>query len=355
MDNNMTSLENESTDLLELIEDELEQAQKNLNEVNLMLEQSQVELSKLTQRNATITGHLQKIQIDFESIPKADIRMAYNAVLDTQQRLLVMKGQLDKLQAEKKHINHAVDYLQNVRNILINTSNFSGGSGSTAVSNVLEMVIDAQESERQRLSRQMHDGPAQALSNFIVQAEITNKLFDLDQVRAKEELANLKTSAAGTFQKIRNFIIELRPMMLDDLGFFPTVRRYIESFKEQTNINLSIAVYGEERRLDPYLEVMLFRAIQELIRNAYQHNQENVGNLQVEVEITIDDENIRASVTDNGSGFNPEILSQTHGLGLKLIRERVDMLGGIFRVEISDKQECSVIIQVPSLEAGILV
>jgi two-component system sensor histidine kinase DegS len=213
------------------------------------------------------------------------------------------------------------------------------------------MIIDAQESERQRLSRQMHDGPAQALSNFIVQAEITNKLFDLDQSKAKEELLNLKNTATSTFQKIRNYIIDLRPMMLDDLGLFPTVRRYAEAFKDQYHTDVSVGIYGQEQRFESYLEVMLFRAIQELLRNAYEHNQENTGKLKIEIQITVDEANIRVNVSDNGNGFNPDTLSQTSGLGLKLIRERVEMLGGLFEIDSSLGQGCNVIIQVPGIEA----
>lgn len=354
MDRNFGANEKEPADLLDLVNDELEQSKRNLNEVSLMLEQSQVELSKLTQRNASITGHLQKIQSEFESTSKADIRMAYNAALDAQQRLLVMRSQLEKLQSEQTHLTHYMRMLNRIKDVLSDSGKAIVGLGNKASSAVLEMVIDAQESERQRLSRQMHDGPAQALSNFIVQAEITNKLFDLDQTKAKEELLNLKNTATGTFQKIRNFIIDLRPMMLDDLGLFPTVRRYAEAFKEQTNTEVSVTIYGQEHRLEPYLEVMLFRAIQELLRNAHQHNQENSGKLKTEVQITMDEANIRVSVNDNGIGFDPGILNQTSGLGLKLIRERVDMLGGLFEVDSSIGQGCNVIIRVPSIEAGSL-
>ena len=101
-------------------------------------------------------------------------------------------------------------------------------------------MINAQEAERQRLSRQMHDGPAQALSNFIVQTEIANRLLDIDAKRAKEELDNLKNSAMNTFKEVRTFIFELRPMMLDDLGLFPTVRRYVDNFKEQTGAEVNL-------------------------------------------------------------------------------------------------------------------
>jgi two-component system sensor histidine kinase DegS len=191
------------------------------------------------------------------------------------------------------------------------------------------MLVNAQETERQRLSRQMHDGPAQALSNFILQTEIAMRLFDVDAGQAKGELNSLKASAMNTFQKVRNFIFELRPMMLDDLGLVPTVRRYSDAFKEQTGLDINVTVTGTERRLEPYLEVMLFRAIQELLGNTARHGQGTM----VKVILDMGEDRIRVSVDDNGRGFDPEVVQQGQSLGLKLIRERAEMLGGNFEMD----------------------
>ena len=131
------------------------------------------------------------------------------------------------------------------------------------------------------------------------------------------------------FQKVRNFIFELRPMMLDDLGLVPTVRRYVDAFKEQTGLDISVTVTGSERRLEPYVEVMLFRAIQELLGNAARHSQASM----VRILLDMGQERVRVSVDDNGKGFDPEILQQNNSLGLRLIRERAEMLGGNFEVD----------------------
>jgi two-component system sensor histidine kinase DegS len=206
------------------------------------------------------------------------------------------------------------------------------------------MLVNAQETERQRLSRQMHDGPAQALSNFILQTEIAMRLFEIDAAQAKDELNNLKTSAMSTFQKVRNFIFELRPMMLDDLGLVPTVRRYADAFKEQTSIDVSLTVTGNERRLEPYLEVMLFRAIQELLGNGARHSQAT----QVKILLDMGEERIRVSVDDNGRGFDPEVIQQGTSLGLKLIRERAEMLGGNFEIDSAVGRGARIAFAVPA-------
>jgi len=196
------------------------------------------------------------------------------------------------------------------------------------MSNV-EMLVNAQESERQRLSRQMHDGPAQAFANFILQTEIAMRLMDVDPTKARDELGNLKSSAMGTFQKVRNFIFELRPMMLDDLGLLPTIRRYCDVFNEQAGLDVNVNLTGNERRLESYLEVMIFRAIQELLGNAARHSQAT----QIKLNVDLSDELVRVSIDDNGKGFDIESAKQKQNLGLNLIRERAEMLGGSFEVD----------------------
>jgi len=324
-------MENPSGGELDL-QKELEETTRALREITLMIEQSQGELSKLSQRNAAITTHLQQVQGQMDSVPPQEIRNAYDSALDAQQRLFVMRGQLEKLQAEKNHLERLKTILEKAPASSGQGASASSSAGaSKGVMTSVEMLVNAQETERQRLSRQMHDGPAQALSNFILQTEIAMRLFDVDAAKAKDELNNLKSSAMGTFQKVRNFIFELRPMMLDDLGLVPTVRRYADAFKEQTSLDVNVTVTGNERRLEPYLEVMMFRALQELLGNTARHSQAT----QVKVMLDMGEDRVRVSVDDNGRGFDPDTIQQGNSLGLKLIRERAEMLGGTFDVDSS--------------------
>jgi two-component system sensor histidine kinase DegS len=324
---------------------ELDEATRSLREVTLMIEQSQGEVSKLTQRNAAITTHLQQVVGQLDKLPPQEIRNAYDSALDAQQRLFVMRGQLEKLQNERSHLERFKSTLERMRDQSSGASASapSIGNAKSPLASV-EMLVNAQETERQRLSRQMHDGPAQALSNFILQTEIAMRLLEIDAGQARDELNSLKTSAMGTFQKVRNFIFELRPMMLDDLGLVPTVRRYADAFKEQAGLDVSVTVTGNERRLAPYLEVMLFRAIQELLGNTARHSQAT----QVKVLVDMGDDRVRVSVDDNGKGFDADAVLQGTSLGLKLIRERSEMLGGSFEVDSSIGKGSRVSFTVPA-------
>lgn len=321
---------------------ELAETLRALREISLMIEHSQTELSKLAQRNASITAHLQQVQIRLDQTPAAEVRMAYDAALDAQQRLFVMRGQLDKLQSDKDHLEKYKNALER----LGHAASPAGGGQTGGVKGTvgeIEMVVNAQEAERQRLSRQMHDGPAQAMSNFILQTEIAMRLLDADPKKAKEELANLKGSALGTFQKLRNFIFELRPMMLDDLGLTPTIRKYVDAFKEQTGIEVGVTVTGTERRLEPYLEVMIFRAVQELLGNAARHSQA----ASIKLQADMGNDAVRVSVDDNGRGFDPEAARGSASLGLRLIQERVEALGGAFGVDTAVGKGARIVLSVP--------
>ncbi len=312
------------------VQAELDETEGSLREVTLMIEQSQDEVGKLTQRNAAITAHLQQIKSEISQMSAEEVRLAYDSALEAQQRLLVMRGQLDKLQNDKNHLERYKNVLHQADGSSRDNLNQTGGAKQTEANNI-EMIVNAQEAERQRLSRQMHDGPAQALSNFILQAEIAMRLLSVDIDQAKDELNSLKASAMRTFQKVRNFIFELRPMMLDDLGLIPTIRRYAETFREQSGIEINLLVSGTERRLEPYLEVMVFRALQELLGNASSHSHATVVKVYVDVGGSL----LKVSVDDNGKGFDVETVSQGSSLGLKLIKDRVEMLGGSFDIDSS--------------------
>lgn len=327
---------------------ELEQNRRELKEIELMIEQSQVEVEKLVRRNGTASAKLQQIQSQFDSIPRSDIRAIYDAALDAQQRLFVMRGQLEKLQSDRKHLERYRLLLEKLWGVLesipVVSADGKPARSASATAEKLETMIQAQEAERQRLSQQMHDGPAQALSNFILQTEIAMRLFDMDQDKARDELANLKAAATKTFQQVRNFISELRPMMLDDLGLVPTLKRYVENFKEQVDMDVHLDVAESEQRLSPYLEVMIFRAVQELLGNAANHSQASM----VKIVLDISEQRIRVSVEDNGRGFDAASIAEREGMGLKLIKDRVEMLGGHMDVDSAPGQGTRIAFDVPA-------
>jgi two-component system sensor histidine kinase DegS len=328
-------------DAQERLHEELERSTKELHDIQQRIEHSQAEVNNLANRNAAVTAKLQQIQGSLESTSRSDIRVAYDRALEALQRLFVMRGQLERLQSEEESMGRYVELLERVNDVFMVGTSAEPGSAASFAS--MEMMIQAQESERQRLSRQMHDGPAQALANFILQTEIASRLFEVDQDQAREELQVLKNAAKTTFQQVKDFIFQLRPMMLDDLGLIPTINRFVDGVKEQSQASIIVAISGEERRLEPYLEVVVFRSIQEILDNALRHSQASEVRLQLDVPT----EQIRASIDDNGKGFDTIGLDSQGNIGLTLIKERVEMLGGSFDVDSVIGQGTRVAFDIP--------
>lgn len=348
MDNDPMTIANAADDYQERLLADFETTKAALTEVSATLNQSQNELNRLMQIKANVTAQLQQFSGDSDNVSKADIRNAFNSAMDAQQRLLVMRGQLDKLQEQKNSLQKYYSLLASILEYLHNGQSKSNAvQDSTDKVTMLEMLITSQESERQKLSRQMHDGPAQALSNFIVQSEIATRMYEIDQTKAKEELEKLKLSAMGTFQKIRTYISDLRPMMLDDLGLVPTIKRYVNNMKEQTGVDVNLIVIGTYRRLKPYLEVFVFRAVQEMIGNAIKHNQDNVSKIKIDITITLENNLVKSEIKDNGKGIKQSEMQSTGGLGLKLIRERSQLLGGSLEVVSSESEGTQVTLTIP--------
>jgi len=307
---------------------EHEQAQRELKEIDLLIQQTTSEVERLAQRNTQVTNRLRQIEATLDTVPREDIRESYTAVLDTQQRLFTMRGQLEKLQSNQRSMTRYLDMLRNVLEIASQAEHEPRAAEETEPSQPLVVrIIEAQERERLRLSRQIHDGPAQSLTNLILQAEICERLFEKDPDRARAELANLRNAVAGTFQKVKGFILSLRPMMLDDLGVVPTMRRYVDNFSDNTGIATQLTITGKERRLASHKEVTIFRLVQELLDNAVEHGHAS----NVQISLDLGEEIARVSVEDNGSGFEISdalISPDADRLGLATMRERIEMLNG---------------------------
>jgi two-component system sensor histidine kinase DegS len=305
-----------------------EQVQRELKEIDLLIQQTTAEVERLAQRNTQVTNRLRQIEAALDTVPREDIQEAYAAVMDTQQRLFTMRGQLEKLQSNQRSMTNYLDLLRNMLEFADQAKHEPQVSreGEPAQPLVVR-IIEAQERERQKLSRQMHDGPAQALTNLILQAEICERLFETDPERARAELANLRNAVAGTFQTIKGFILKLRPMMLDDLGVVPTLRRYVDSFSDNRGVPTHLTFTGKERRLASHKEVTIFRVVQDLLNNAVDHSHAS----SVQITLDIGEDIARVSVEDNGSGFElTDTLNSPDAdqLGLATLRERVEMLGG---------------------------
>ncbi len=329
-----------------------EQTQRDLKEIDILINQSAAEVERLAQRNAQVTSQVRQLSTNLETLPRDYIIEVYEALKDAQQRLFTMRGQLEKLQSDQRNLERLAEFQARFIDLSegLDSMPVSGGSRSQYqlkegdVSSVIR-VIQTEEAAKQSLVREMHDGPASSLSNFILQAEICQRFFDVNPDRARAELNALKSAAASTFNDVKNFIFDLRPMMLDDLGVVPTLRRYVESFQEKNNLPVAITVTGAERRLESHVEVTIFRGVQELLNNALSHAKAT----QIQVSVDMAQNQVTAVVEDNGSGFNADevMMNANKTIGLSALRERIEMLGGELDIQSSLGQGARMTFTIP--------
>ena len=308
-----------------------EQAKKELKEVDMLIQQTSVEVDRIMQANSRAVARARQIESSFDTSPREDIKNAYDSLIENQRRLFTMRGQLEKLQSDQKNLARLAELYKNILDHTapeeINVAEGLGFDASPAPQAMVISIIEAQEQERLRLSRQMHDGPAQALTNLVLQAEICERLFDRDPARAKDELSELKKNVVNTFKSVKGFIFDLRPMMLDDLGLAPTLRRYVEGTKESGYTGLSLHITGKDRRLAAHKEVTIFRVVQALIHLGREQSRAS----SINVTLDIGDPQVSVTIEDNGNGFElDEALTTADAVRLNLPthRERIEMLGG---------------------------
>ncbi len=319
------------SEALDVLGGELERVNAELRDIATKLDQSRVQVEQLAQRNAVVVGEVRRVEGALEETPRVNLKEIYTEALETQQRLLTSRGQMEKLQGQEIVRKQEADLLKKAIEALQRAPDGASASVNRGLSDreMIIRVIDAQEEEREKLARAMHDGPAHSLTNFILQAEIVQKLFEKNPEKAREELAALKTAAGAAFQKVRQFIFNLRPMMLTDLGLVPTVKRYLAAFEEQTGVQSEFIMTGRERRLEGYREVLVFRGVQELMANS---REQGANSLKVTLEVG--DDEVHAIVEDNGRGYGTGKLSlEPQGeIGLSALQERITLVDGRLQI-----------------------
>lgn len=207
-------------------------------------------------------------------------------------------------------------------------------------------VIRAQEEERLRLAREIHDGPAQTFANICLRLEITEKLLELDPSRVKAELNDLKDLVRTNLQEIRRIIFDLRPMALDDLGIVPAIAKYLDNFQKNYSINCELQVEGREKRLLPALEEAIFRLIQEGLTNVAKH----AHSVKVDILLVYQEDWMIAQIRDYGKGFevNSTLTAPGKHFGLIGMRERVEMFSGRFSVHSTLGKGTTIKLSIPS-------
>jgi signal transduction histidine kinase len=204
----------------------------------------------------------------------------------------------------------------------------------------LRRVVHAQEDERRRLARELHDETGQALTSILLGLK---GLEDLDDMAALEEgVAALRERVVATLQDVRRLAVELRPAALDDFGLEAALERLTAGFAEQTGLKVELESRLQDDRLPEEVETVLYRIVQEALTNIVKHAEAG----RVSIVITQKAGAVGAVIEDDGRGFDPGT-SVDGGIGLIGMRERVALLDGSMTIEAAPGKGTTLVIEVP--------
>jgi PAS domain S-box-containing protein len=203
------------------------------------------------------------------------------------------------------------------------------------------LVTRVIEEERKRVARELHDDTAQALVALV--RSIDRLLLDAAERQPhRKRIEEARALAEGILKDVRRFSRDLRPSLLDDLGLVPAMEWLTEDLGQQSGVHAQLDVIGIPRRLDPDLELSLFRIAQEALSNVRRHAHAS----QVIVRLSFADKRVRLVVRDDGVGFvpseRPADLSSARGLGIRGMRERAELIGGVFAITSSPGKGTSI-------------
>ena len=212
-----------------------------------------------------------------------------------------------------------------------------------------DRIIQAYEQERQRLAREIHDGPAQILANAIFELEYFERLIDKDPSSVKSQLGQFKSDMRNGLAEVRRFIFDLRPPSLGDMGLFVALRRYLEDYERHFGISVRSELPQLRERLPTTKEVALFRIVQEALQNVQKHAAAS----RVAVRGEIDSGVLRLCVEDDGRGFDLTEVERRHtrNLGLTSMRERAELIDAQLEIVTAPDQGTRITVSVP-LESG---
>jgi len=365
----ITSLESGKKQIFEISDEartEWEELEHKLVSLKNSVKETIEEVEKLYILEKESRQRLMIVSKNFKIYTEEDIKKAYDATRDFQIKLALSKDRESQLKTQRNELETRIRKMRNTleradylvshvavaMNYLINSlMNISNTLEEMQKKELLGIqVIMAQEEERQRLARDIHDGPAQSLSNIILKCEICEKFFETDLKKAKQEIKDLKKLVRSSLKELRDIIFDLRPMSLDDLGLLPTLHAYVSKFSDETGIKLELDLFRQSAEIDPIVEVAIFRIIQEALSNIKKHAKAT----HTVIRMQINDGILNATISDNGVGFDYDRRQKYNqestgagGFGIYGMRQRAELLKGELNLESQLGKGTKIVLNIP--------
>jgi two-component system, NarL family, sensor histidine kinase DegS len=339
---------------------EHERLLQELMEVKMLTKQTIEEADKLEIQTRLSRQRLAEVSKDFSLYSEEEIREAYEKahelhmalamVREREKQLRLRRDELERrLVGLKETIERAEHLVGQITVVLdyLNSDFRQVGEFIEGAKQKQEFglkIIEAQEEERKRLSREIHDGPAQTLAHAILRSDFIEKVLkDRGIEAAIAEIRDFKKMVRSALYEVRRIIYDLRPMALDDLGLIPTLRKYLQTIEDYNReITVSFVHIGEEVRLPARMEVAVFRLVQESVQNALKHAEAT----EIQVRTEMNNNQLLVMVKDNGKGFDTTVKKE-NAFGLIGMKERVELLQGTLTIRSKIGFGTTIFIRIP--------
>ncbi|KOS60751.1 sensor histidine kinase [Lysinibacillus agricola] len=296
----------------------------------------------------------------FDNYTEEQVREAYETAHDFQVKLSVIRTQEKQLRDKRDDLERRLrglldtieraDHIVNQVNVVLNylTSDLRNVGLALEQAKMKQdfgiRIIAAQEEERKRLSREIHDGPAQMLANVLMRTDLIDRTYREKGIEyALAEIADLKKTVRNALSEVRRIIYDLRPMALDDLGIVPTLKKYLSTVTEYNpGVEVHFQSRSTEKRIPSNYEVSIFRLVQECVTNAMKHG--NCKDIWVKLEWLNNAVNI--VVKDDGKGFDPQVVKD-HSFGILGMKERIEILDGTISITSEINRGTTVLFKIP--------
>lgn len=342
--------------------EELARVNKELTELKNEVDEIIKQADKLAVEEKKARVRLMEVSKDFRKYTEKYIKDAYDTAYLLQLELVKTREKEKLLIYRRNHLEVRMRQLEDIANRAVKlvsqmgvVLNFLSGGRKDLNTKTNELqkaqdmalsIIKAQEEERKRVAREIHDGPAQSMANIVMRAEFCLKLLDMSPKKVRNELISLQNIVRISLMDVRKIIFDLRPMVLDDLGLVPAIKRYLSNYKEQYGLQVEFIYSGRQTRLDNSVEVALFRIIQEIVSNIHKHSC--AKNSVVKIEML--NNRVSIQVRDDGKGFDLDKVmanKEREGYGLLGMQERVQLLNGEINIVAAPGKGTSISISVP--------
>lgn len=332
-------------------------------EISIIIDESD-NLEKMTQ---LAKQRLVTVSKSFNNYTEEQVRLAYENANDLQLKLSIarerekqLRDKRDDLELRMRKLFDTIEragHIVNQVNVVINylTSDLKNVSLALEQAKIKQdfgiRIIAAQEEERKRLSREIHDGPAQMMANVLMRSNLIDRTYREKGVEAAlAELTDLKGTVRDALSEVRRIIYDLRPMALDDLGIVPTLKKYLSTMMEYNpGVDIQFLSYNNEKRISSDYEVAIFRLVQESVTNALKHGK--CKSIIVKIEWTHNDINI--IVKDNGVGFDKQNVKD-QSFGIIGMTERIELLKGSIDILGKIGQGTTVMFKIPYPEEDLI-